>query len=400
MGVLSKWFKKNKTKDVANMNIADYINGYYPSYSQFGDDIYVSDCVQQAIFSIVNELKKLDITHLRNDLVADSDIQRVLDNPNNLMTTSDFIEKISWLLLLNSNAFIYPLYENNKLIGLYPLQPSFVDFLQDSTGRLYVKLTFSNNYEATILYEDVIHIRYKYSVSEYMGGDINGQPNNKALLETLKINDTLIKGLAKSLNMQTSINGILKIKTMINSEEQINRVKDFENKLKNNESGVLPIDIQNEYTPLQKQIQLLDSTTLEFIDKKIFRSFGVSIPIVDGNYTKEQYEAFYQKTLEPIIKSMSEAFTKGLFIKRETGFTNKIVFFAKELIFMNTSQKLELFTLLSNQGGVYVNEIRKAFGLRPIKELNGVRMMSLNYIDSNNASKYQLNNSNGGKDNG
>ena len=63
MGFLSKWFKK-KDKD-SRLSLADYLNGYSPLYSQFGHDIYASDVVQQAIFSIVNELKKLDPDHVR-----------------------------------------------------------------------------------------------------------------------------------------------------------------------------------------------------------------------------------------------------------------------------------------------------------------------------------------------
>ena len=85
---LKDWFKK-KAKKQNNLTIADYINGYYPSYSQFGSDIYASDVVQQAIFSIVNELKKLDPVHIRKskglDVQVSGNIQNVLDNPNPLV---------------------------------------------------------------------------------------------------------------------------------------------------------------------------------------------------------------------------------------------------------------------------------------------------------------------------
>ena len=223
-----------------------------------------------------------------------------------------------------------------------------------------------------------------------MGGNINGQPDFQPLLETLKLNDTLLKGLAKSLNMQTAVNGVIKIKTMQNYDAQMAKVKEFEEKLKASQSGLLPTDIANEFVPIQKQVQMLDATTLEFIDKKILRTFGVSIPIVNGDYTKEQYEAFYQKTIEPIVKTLNQAFTKGIFTKHAAqGFNNKIIFYVKELIFMNTDQKLNLFTQLSNQGGCYLNEFRTSFGMRPINELAGVRMMSLNYINANDAKKYQ-----------
>lgn len=400
---LSKFFKKpDKTK---GYNWEDILSGVAPIYSSgFGENIYASDVVQQALYCIVTEMKKLDPVHVRKngeDMTSvKGNIQNVLDAPNPLMTTSDFIEKVMWQLLLNYNAFVYPIWEGDRLTALYPLQPSRVEFAEDSNGKIFVTFAFPNGYEGQVPYENIIHVRSHYSVSEYMGGNKSGNPDYGALLNTLKLNDTLLKGLAKSLNMQTSINGVLKHKTMANTEDQIAKVKEFERKLQSNESGILPIDISAEYTPIQKQISLLDATTLEFIDKKILRTFGVSIAIVDGDYTKEQYEAFYQKTLEPIIKALSQAFTKGIFTRHQSqGFDNRIMFYAKELIFMNTSQKLELFTKLGDRGACYENEFRTAFGLRPIPELEGKRMMSLNYIDANDAKKYQTG-ENGGQEGG
>ena len=394
--VWSKIFKKPDTQ--MQHSYVDILSGRTPIYSSgFGDNIYASDVVQQAIYSIVTELKKLDPAHIRmtgNDIVnVEGDIQRVLDNPNPLMTTSDFIEKIAWLLLLNYNAFIYPIWEGDKLKALYPLKPQKVEFDTNygNSGQTWVRFTFPNGYAGDVPYDDIIHLRHKFSMSDFMGGGEDGNPDFVPLLETLKLNETLLQGLAKSLNMQTSINGIVKLKTMLDKEGQIAKVKEFEDKLQANESGLLSIDNASEYIPVSKQVQLLDATTLEFIDTKILRTFGVSIPIVNGDYTKEQYEAFYQKTIEPIVKSFGQAFTKGIFTKRRSnGFNNKIVFYVKELIFMNTDQKLNLFKDLSAQGGVFVNEYRAAFGMKPINELQGVRMMSLNYINANDAKQYQV----------
>lgn len=391
------WHKIFKKPDHTTIFWNDVLSGKLPFFTtDFGEDVYASDVVQQAVYAIVSEMMKLDPSHVRRKngdfVMVGGDIQNVLDNPNPLMTTSAFIEKITWLLLLNYNVFIYPIWEGNTLKALYPLQPSEVAFDTDygGTGKTWVRLTFPNGYQGDLPYENLIHIRYKYSLSEFMGGDENGSPNYKPILDTLKLNDTLLKGLAKSLNMQTVMNGLIKIKTMQNYEDQVAKIKEFERKLQANESGIAITDVSSEFTPFTKQVQFLDATTLEFIDKKILRNWGVSIPIINGDYTKEQYEAFYQKVLEPLVKAFGQAFTKGIFTGREaTGFKNEIVFYAKEMIFMNTTQKLELFKELGARGSCYENEYRVAFGLRPMRELEGKRMMSLNYIDTKDAQKYQ-----------
>lgn len=404
------WLKRKPSK---KQNTVEYsLNGVYPNYfSNLGGNVYASDVVQQAIYSIVTELKKVDPVHIRkvgNDFVSvEGNIQGVLDNPNPLMTTSDFIEKIAWTLLLNYNAFVYPVWEGNNLTALYPLQPQQVEFLQDQSGKLWVGFTFANGLYQEMPYEDVIHIRYKFSVSEFMGGNLNGQPDLKPLLDTLKLNDTLLQGLAKSLNLQTTINGVVRLKGMYNDEDQKKKIAEFERKLQANQSGLLPLDVSAEYVPITKQVNLLDEKVLKFLDKKVLRFFGVSDAIVDADFTPEQFQAFYQKTLEPIVKSLSQAFTKGLFTKHQTqGFNNKIMFYVKELIFMNNAEKLQFFTNAINIGGCYVNEYRTAFGLRPINELQGVRMQSLNFVNSEYAKDYQIGTQgnttaqNGGVDNG
>ena len=378
------------------------MSGYAPIFSQFGTNIYASDVVQQAINCIVSEMKKLRPEHIvekGNDLIpVNSDIQRVLNNPNPMMTTSDFLEKVTWLSFLNYNAFIVPTYYewkddkgkyNKRLDGLYPIQPSQVDFIQDATGTLYVKLRFNNGHQFVIKYSDLIHIRYRYSVNDYMGGNESGQPDNEALLKTLSLNNNLLEGVAAAMKSSFAINGVVKFNTMLDDGKTEAALKELEAKLKKSESGFLPLDLKSEFTPIKKEIKLVDKDTLEFIDSKILRHFGVPLSILTGDYTPEQMSAFYQKTLEPLIIAFSQAFTKTLFSDKAYGHGNRIKFYPKELIFQTVDQTLQMVTLLSNTGALFENEKRVAFGLKPLAELEGKRYMSLNWIDANKANEYQ-----------
>lgn len=397
------FFDRLRRKPPKTQKWAQTLNGYAPVFSQFGTNIYASDVVQQAIKCIVDEMKKLNPVHIRyngNDPVpVNSDIQTVLNNPNPLMTTSEFLEKVMWLLLLNYNAFILPTYymwedergiQKRKYSGLYPLKPTQVDFIEDTSGQMYVKMRFENNFETTVPYDDLIHIKYNYSINEYMGGDVSGQPDHTALLKTLELNDTLLRGIAKAMNSSYAVNGVVKYNTMLDDGKMEAALKELERKLNNSESGFLPLDLKAEYTPLQHEIKLVDEETLKFIDEKILRNWGVPLSILTGDYTKSQYEAFYQKTLEPLIISISQAFTKKLFTDRERSFGNRIELYPKDLIFMTVEQTLEMVNLLSNTGSIYENEKRVAFGLRPLPELEGKRYMSLNWVDMDIANQYQV----------
>lgn len=398
------WFDGLFKKQPKNSKFAPTMNGMMPIYSQFGTNIYASDVVQQALKCIVDEMKKLNPTHVRghnNDNVPVSgNVQDILDNPNQLMTTSEFIEKVVWMLLMNYNAFIIPTYytwvdpnsgaERRYYDALYPINPTQVDFIEDGSGRLFVKFWFWNGYTTTIPYDDVIHVKYNYSVNEYMGGNLMGQPDHEALLGTLELNNTLLQGIAKAMKSSYAVNGIVKYNTMLDDGSMVAQIRDFETKLRNSESGILPMDLKADFTPFPRNLQLVDEGTLKFVDEKILRNWGVPLAILTGDYSKEQYEAFYQKTLEPLIKALSEAFTKKMFTSREKAFGNKIKFYPKDLIFMSTSQKLELINILAPTGAIYENEKRTIFGLLPLPELEGKRYMSLNWVDADMASEYQM----------
>ena len=323
-----EWFDRLFRRGPKNKKPAPTMDGFVPIYTQFGTNIYASDVVQQALKCIVDETKKLN--------------------------------------------------------------PTQVNFIEDASGKLFVEFWFWNGYQTTIAYDDVIHIRYNYSVNEYMGGNQLGQPDHQALLSTLQLNDDLLQGIAKSMKASYAINGVVKYNTLLDDGSTERNLRELENKLRNSESGFLPLDLKADYTPLEHKSALVDKPTLEFIDSKILRNWGVPLCILTGDYTKDQYEAFYQKVLEPLILAYSQALTKKLFTPRERAFGNKIELYPKELIFMTVSQTLEMINILSPTGGMFENEKRVALGLRPLPELEGKRFMSLNWVDADMASQYQL----------
>lgn len=382
------------------------MDGWLPIYSQFGTNIYASDVVQQALKCIVDEMKKLNPTHIRyknsDPTPVKSSVQDVLENPNPLMTTSEFVEKICWLLLMNYNAFVLPVYrtwtdektgeERRYYEALYPIKPTQVDFIEDASGRLFVKFWFWNGEDTTVPYDDVIHIKYNYSVNSYMGGNELGQPDHEALLKTLELNEQLLQGVAKSMNASYAVNGIVKYNSYLDDNKINAQLQELERKLANSQSGFLPLDLKSEFIPLERKTQIVNEQTLKFIDEKILRNFGVPLAILKGDFSQETYNSFYSKSLEPLIKSISQAFTKKIFTSREKAFGNRIELYPKELIFMTVAQTLEMINVLAPQGGGYVNEYRTWLGLRPLPELEGKRFMSLNWIDADKANEYQTGN--------
>ena len=398
MSWLTNLFKRGP-KD---QRFAASMNGFAPIFSQYGTDVYASDVVQQCLKCIVDELKKLNPLHIRqkgNDPIpVKGNIQDILDCPNELMTTSEFIEKTMWMLMLNYNAFIIPTFvhwnengeERRRYTALYPINPIQVDFIEDATNTLYIKFYFRDGTSTVYPYSDVIHLKYSYSVNEFMGGNEFGQPDQEAILQTIDLNKKLLEGVAKAMNSSYAVNGVIKYNTVMDEAKMNKAIAEVERRLAQGESGFLPIDLKADFQPFQKQIQLVDNDTLEFIDGKILRNWGVPLPILRGDYNTEQYNAFYQKCLEPIVISFSQAMTKKMFTRREIAFGNKIKLYPKELLFLSTAQTIEMIKELSPTGALFENEKRAALGMMPLPELEGKRYMSLTWIEAANAAQYQV----------
>ena len=137
------------------MGVLDYLKGFLPAsrkklygawltnsqpiFSNLGNDIYLSDFVNNAIDRVASEISKIDVKSIveTQDRIytQNDDITRLFRfKPNPLQTTSDFLSSAEWLRRKHRNAFIYPQYETittqsgrqfRRYIALYPLNPSY-----------------------------------------------------------------------------------------------------------------------------------------------------------------------------------------------------------------------------------------------------------------------------------
>lgn len=398
--ILDGFFRRNDVQT----RYASFLNNTTPLFSQFGRDVYASDVVQQCIDCIAQECSKLQPRHIvrtaAGPVTDDDSLNKLFKfRPNPVMTTHDFLEKTIWELFENYNAFIYPAYEistdvrgyqHRNYTAFYPLNPTEAEFLQDDAGTLYVRFTFRSGYRSPVIpYSDVIHLRKKFSNNDIMGGGLNGQPDNAALLKTLEIDHSILEGIGKAIPTALTVRGIVKFSAKMNQELQLNEIRDFESKIADSKSGILPLDVGTDFTPIQMGQVSIDNGMLNFIENKILRWFGVSLPILTGDYTDNQKQAFYDKTIEPIVVALSQAFTSTIFTPTELSYGNELVFYYANLEMMSVESKKNIAEILGNRGAVTDNFLLQIFGLEPYDGGN-VRKMSLNYIDSQYATDYQL----------
>lgn len=393
--ILDFFKKKEKTK---GLTYAPTQNGM-PFYSSFGDSVYASDIIVQSIRCKANEFKKLDPRHIKTTdgvtaTVTDSSIARVLKRPNEFMTTCDFLEKITILLELNKNVFIYPTSYMTRggekvYTGIYPLKPVEVGYMTNDKGELFIKMRFLNGNEVTLPASDVIHWRKDYGVNDYFGGGAFGGNDNAGLLAMLERYDQLTQSIAKAIAVSCQINGIANYNSYVSDgETEKQRVK-FEESLKKNESGILFTDMKLDYQHLPHDVKLVDAETLKFFYEAIGRANGTSLPILNGTYTKAEKEAYYEHALEGDIKSLGQAMSRVIFSDRATGHGNEIVLFPNEIQFMSMENKISFAQIAMPAGALMKDEFRALFGYAPLPDGQGqvIAQGYNNLLDENNNNK-------------
>ena len=382
-----------KKKKQSGMVHAPTMTGGAPFYSPFGESVYESDIVVQSILRQANEFKKLDPRHIRitdgkQQTVTDSSIAKMFKRPNPFMTPADFLEKIKILLELNKNVFIYPTYYITRggekyFTGIYPLKPSYVEYLLDEGGRMFIHLQFANGYDVTLHVEEVVHWRKNYGLNDYFGGGAFGGDDNAGQRAMLERYDQLTQSIAKAIQCSCQINGIVQYSQYLDEEKLETAKKEFYQRLGNNESGLLFTDQKFEYTNMPHDVKLVDGETLDFFYKAILRTNGTSLAILDGDYTKGQKEAFYETALESDIKSLGQGLAKCLFTDREAAFGNDVKLYPNDIVFMSMENKLAALQVGLPAGIFTKNEARELLGYPPV-EGGDVMPRGYNELDDTN----------------
>lgn len=365
----------------------------------FGDNITKSDVVMICIDRVASQCAKLKGRYVKVDergvqTEKKGELSFILKRkPNEVMTPSQFLYKVVSLLLLNNNAFVYPRYDKdtNILTGIYPLNPLTVEPIEYSDGSHTYKFYFQDGTQYEIPVENVIHLRRFYSANTFFGGD-NSTQEHDALLKTLTINDALLQGVDAAVRSSFKIKGILKINGMLKETDRNRQLDEFNRaveKATKNDSSIIPMDAKAEYTPLTSDPKLVDEPTLKFVQSKILDYFGVSEAVFTNSYDENEFNAFYESTIEPIAIQLSEAFTLGLLTENQMQRGEEIIFFSERLQYASWNTKVGAIEKLMGLGIMTLNESRGLLGLEPV-ENGDKRLQSLNYVDADKANKYQV----------
>lgn len=385
MGLLDRIFNKQVTKQVTNVK---GINQPDVTFRDWNGSLYDSDIAKSAIHGNASNIAKLRPVHIRRtgDTVIhspDRKIERMLMYPNPYMNMYDFLYKVGSHREETDNAFIY---FNKESCELYPISASVMELLESKDGNLFTRFHFRMGNKVTIPFEDLIIIRKHFNKNDLFG------ENGSTLKNTMEVIDTTDQGIVKAVRRSAALRGILKWKSVLRKEDIKKQTDEFVNDYLsiNNDGGVASVDPRFDFEQLKSESYVPNKAQIDGAKERIYSYFGTNEKIIQSRFTEEEWNAYYENTIEPVAIQLSLEFTKKIFSDNKQGHGNEIIFESNRLQYASNTTKVAVARLLTDIGAASLDQILDIFNMAPIGGEEGKRrVQTLNMVNANKADLYQ-----------
>ena len=342
------------------------------SFYSWNGKLYESDIVRACIRPKVKAIGKLVGKHIRDDpregglkVNPEANIRFLLSEPNPYMTGQQMQEKVANQLCLNNNAFILIVRdENGKPMQLYPIPCVSAEAKYNAQGELFLKFLYNNGKTGIFRYTDIIHLKQDYNES-----DIFGTSPAPALTQLMELVGTIDQGMVKAIKNSSVIRWLISFKQSMREEDIRKYVQNFVDNYLSVESttfGAAGVDAKADVQRIEPKDYVPNAAQSEKIIDRIYSFLGTNKKIVQSDYNDDEWNAYYEADIEPVVVQLHQTYTTALFSRRERGCGNRIVFEANNLQCASLTTKLA-FVAMVDRGAMLPNEWRETMNLAPIE---------------------------------
>ena len=369
MGFFRDLFARASPGTVRYQMVTERGNGFYA----WNGKLYQSDIVRACMRPKVKSVGKLVGKHLRETIDregkrriaynADARLRYLLEEPNPYMTGQKLQEKLAAQLVLNNNAFALIIRDENGLpVEIYPITASSVQAIYRKDGTLCLDFILVNGRRMVFAYTDIIHLR-----SDFCENDLFGSPLAQTLMPLMEIVGTTDQGIVKAIRNSSVVRWLIKYNTAMRDDALTEKAKEFAQRFLDveNGSGVVVVDSKSEATQISPNDYVPNAAQMDRTTQRIYAIFNTNPKIVLSQYNEDEWNAYYEAELEPIVRELGEEYTRKLFSRRERAAGNRIVFEATNLATASMSTKLGLQAMV-DRGAMLPNEWRAVLNLAPI----------------------------------
>lgn len=334
----------------------------------YSGKIYQSDIVTACLAPYKKAVGKLSPLHVRKlkdntEIFPEPYMRFLLEEPNTLLTMQKTLEKIVSPLILSGNAFILIVRDiNGYPLELFPIPAVSAEAVY-MNSELSLKFVYQNGKTYTHRYDDIIHLR-----TNMVENDLFGEPVMPALSKLVNLVETIDKGVEKAIKNSNAIRWLVRFNSAVRPDDMEKQIKLFDETYMDVEKGHSTVahDLKTDVTPINPQNYVPNFPITESIRQRIYSLLGVNEKIVQGTFNEDEWNSFYESSIEPIALDLQNEFTRKLFTRKERSFGNKIIFAANTLSCASLSTKLQ-FVSMVDRGAMVPNEWRELFNYAPIE---------------------------------
>ena len=342
-------------------------------YMAWHGGLYDADVVRACIRPKAKAVGKLVAKHIRETVDAEGNrsiavnpapgIRRLLEEPNPYMTGQVMQEKLATQLCLNNNAFALIVRDDMGLpTAIYPILPQTAEALYSADGTLVLRMQLPNSKIFTFAYSDIIHLRQDYNEDDIFGTPIGG-----VLAPLLDVVTTTDQGIVSAIKNSSVVRWLLKFTNPLRPETLKNQAKDFADNYLATASGtgVAAVDSKADAQQIDPKDYVPNAEQMDRTTQRIYALFNTNAHIVDSSRSEDEWNAYFDAEIEPVLRQLGGEYTRKLFSLRERGFGNRIVFEASSWDGASLGTKLDLMQMV-DRGALTPNEWRLAFNLAPV----------------------------------
>ena len=383
--------KQNNNKpqsDNQQLTSVQMLNTYSSRVCNYNDELYNNATVRNCVDTIARYFAKMQPEHRLKGKRVNDNLDKLLSlRPNPDMSTYTFLYKVVTCYEMDNNAYIYVERDNlGNAIALWPFSYAQAELKENKYGDLYLEFTFTNGKKVTASTQDVIILRKNIYKNDFFS-----ETNTRPLYPIVNTLYAIIQGLINAVKSSAFVRGIYKVTGHLQPDDVKKQRDNFKNQffgIQNND-GIIVMGSDGDYTPIDSKPILVDDKNTKLIQEQIYRYFGVNEDIINGNYTENEFQAFFEGTLEPIAIQLTQEMNAKLFSTNEINFGNEIVLVSDKLSYMSINSKIEMINSVKDLGVLTKGTIADILNVERPADSDKI-LQSLNYVDSNIANQYQL----------
>ena len=385
MGIFSRFRNKIETRKNIERLTSTFklLSGYNPIFTSYNNGLYEMGLTRSCIDKIATQCSKLNpvINGNKNYKRLNTILQT---KPNKIMTTQQFLYRLVTILLVENNAYIVPIFDNDinrNIVGFYPVRAAGSKIVTHK-GVDYLVYKIQDN-EYVIEYEYVGSLKRHYYKKEYVG------ESNEAIHSTMDLIDTQEQGIKEGIKSGAMIRFLARLGVVQNAESIKNeqkRLKEDQLSMDNN-GGILIFD--SKFADIQKVDSkpfIVDKEQMDLIKNNVFDYFHISEAILQNTASEDQWNLFYEDVVEPIAIQISQVLTNMIikFTDIERGLN--VVLESTKLQFISNTTKLNVSQQLFDRGILSTNQVMDIWNL-PHVEDGDKRYIRKEYTEVNNLDK-------------